>query len=72
MDHDASHENDRNNEALVADFFTRLDALVLALHGADVSRATPPELRRLVAVMDEVEDALHNVVTAVDAANRAS
>jgi hypothetical protein len=72
MERDASSEAVLTNADVADAFFSHLDALVVALDGADVSRATPPQMRRLVAVMDEVADALDSVVAAVDAANRAS
>jgi hypothetical protein len=62
----------RTSEALVAAFFTHLDAVVLALHSADVSHATTPEVRRLIAVMYEIDVGLDNVVAAVASGSGAS
>jgi hypothetical protein len=69
MSRDASPEPVLTNADLADGLCTNLDALVVALGRADLSRATPPELRRLVAVMDEVEEAIALLVAAVEAAN---
>jgi hypothetical protein len=60
------------NADVVDAFFRDLDALVVALDRADVSRATVSEMHRLLALLDSVGDALDPVVAAINAANGAS
>ena len=71
MNRDPSPEHDPALAAVVDALAGQATALDRAITRADLSSVTLPELRGLLGLVSEADDAIDKVLVAVDAANRA-